>query len=236
MILRVDLEAAGIPYETDAGIADFHSLRGCYISYLVSSGASVKTCQTLARHSTPSLTIGVYAKASLHDISGAVEALPDLTTRARQPKALRKTGTDGAATESATELPIEQPAETPQVQVWNGDPCGEIGDSPADSMSVVLSRASSEEIRSGPQIEFSTRTTRPEAGASSQAKEFRGGGVAGCTWSGRAASSRGRSRACFTGKRLRTRVATAAAMEQGALDGFGPKPRCACGATANCLS
>jgi site-specific recombinase XerD len=72
-MLRVDLKAAGIPYETDSGYADFHSLRGDFISYLVSSGASVKTCQTLARHSTPSLTIGVYAKASLHDINGAVE-------------------------------------------------------------------------------------------------------------------------------------------------------------------
>ena len=72
-MLRADLKNAGIPYETDSGVADFHSLRGDFISYLVSSGASVKTCQTLARHSTPSLTIGVYAKASLHDIHGAVE-------------------------------------------------------------------------------------------------------------------------------------------------------------------
>ena len=68
-MLRVDLEAAGIPYETDSGFADFHSLRGDFISYVVSSGASVKTCQTLARHPSPSLTIGIYAKASLHDIS-----------------------------------------------------------------------------------------------------------------------------------------------------------------------
>lgn len=73
-MLRVDLKAAGIPYETTSGYADFHSLRGVYISNLVASGASVKTCQTLARHSTPSLTIGVYAKASLRDIGGAVAA------------------------------------------------------------------------------------------------------------------------------------------------------------------
>ena len=37
VMLRVDLEAAGIPYETDSGVADFHSLRGDFISYLVSS-------------------------------------------------------------------------------------------------------------------------------------------------------------------------------------------------------
>ena len=97
-MLRVDLEAAGIPYETDSGVVDFHSLRGCYISYLISSGASVKTCQTLARHSSPSLTIGIYAKASLHDISGAVENLPDLTPRGSiaERETLSATGTDGA--------------------------------------------------------------------------------------------------------------------------------------------
>jgi len=105
-MLRVDLEAAGIPYETDSGVADFHSLRGDFISYLVSSGASVKTCQTLARHSTPNMTIGIYATASLHDINGAVEGLPDLTAPARQPEALRMTGTDGTVTRSATK-PLE---------------------------------------------------------------------------------------------------------------------------------
>jgi integrase len=105
-MLRVDLANAGIPYETDSGFADFHSLRGNYISYLVSSGASVKTCQTLARHSNPSLTIGIYAKASLHDINGAVESLPDLTTPAPQREALRKTGTHATATRNAT-LPLD---------------------------------------------------------------------------------------------------------------------------------
>jgi integrase len=94
-MLRVDLKNAGIPYETDSGKADFHSLRGDFISYLVASGASVKTCQTLARHSDPSLTIGIYAKASLHDINGAVESLPDLSSPKPAPEALRMTGTDG---------------------------------------------------------------------------------------------------------------------------------------------
>jgi hypothetical protein len=94
-MIRVDLTAAGIEYEMPSGVVDFHALRGCYISYLVSSGASVKTCQTLARHSTPSLTIGIYAKASLHDITEAVGALPDLTPTTREPEDLAATGTDG---------------------------------------------------------------------------------------------------------------------------------------------
>jgi site-specific recombinase XerD len=84
-MLRLDLEAAGIEPTTAEGVVDFHALRAAYITNLVNSGASVKTCQTLARHSTPSLTIGVYAKASLHDVAGAVEALPDLTPPAPAP-------------------------------------------------------------------------------------------------------------------------------------------------------
>jgi integrase len=118
-MLRVDLKAAGIPYETDSGFADFHSLRGDFISYLVSSGASVKTCQTLARHSTPTLTIGIYAKASLHDINGAVENLPDLTPPAPRPESLRMTGTDGTVTRSDT-LPIGLASrDSTQVECWS---------------------------------------------------------------------------------------------------------------------
>jgi hypothetical protein len=68
------------------------------ISDLVSSGVSVKTCQSLARHSTPSLTIAVYAKASLHDIKGAVENLPDPTPRESAPEPLAMIGTDPIVT------------------------------------------------------------------------------------------------------------------------------------------
>ena len=93
-MMRVDLEAAGIEYRTAEGVADFHSLRASYISDLVASGASVKVCQVLARHSTPSLTIGIYAKASLHDVDGAVAALPDPSAAAPGREARAATGTE----------------------------------------------------------------------------------------------------------------------------------------------
>jgi site-specific recombinase XerC len=93
-MIRTDLQGAGIDRETASGVIDFHALRATYVSHLVSSGASVKTCQVLARHSTPSLTIGIYAKASVHDLAGAVESLPDLTPHRGQPEALAATGTD----------------------------------------------------------------------------------------------------------------------------------------------
>jgi integrase/recombinase XerD len=79
-MLRVDLTSAGIPYRDGSGrVLDFHALRHSFITHLVASGASVKVAQTLARHSTPSLTIGRYAHASLHDVAGALEGLPKLS-------------------------------------------------------------------------------------------------------------------------------------------------------------
>ncbi len=64
--------------------------------HIVAGGASVKTAQELARHSTPVLTIGRYSHAQLHDIAGALDELPDL--QPEEPKterqALRATGTD----------------------------------------------------------------------------------------------------------------------------------------------
>ena len=103
-MLAIDLKAAGIEPETDSGVIDFHALRTTYVSHLVSSGASVKTSQVLARHSSPVLTIGVYAKASLHDISGAVESLPDLTPAAGDREAMSATGTEGNSIPTATPM------------------------------------------------------------------------------------------------------------------------------------
>ena len=94
-MLRFDLDATGLEYETDSGYIDFHSFRGIYISEVVASGASVKVCQTLARHASPSLTIGLYAKASLHDINGAIDSLPDPGKPSPRPEALAATGTTG---------------------------------------------------------------------------------------------------------------------------------------------
>jgi len=80
-------------------VFDFHSLRHHYISKVVSSGASVKTCQELARHSTPTLTIGLYSHVRLHDLRAAVPKVPG-TKKETDPQAaiLRATGTcDGRA-------------------------------------------------------------------------------------------------------------------------------------------
>ncbi len=79
-MLRHDLAAAGIPFcDTLGRVLDFHALRHTYITMIVQGGASVKVAQELARHSTPTLTIGRYAHAELQDRQAALSALPDLT-------------------------------------------------------------------------------------------------------------------------------------------------------------
>jgi integrase len=105
-MLRIDLEAAGIPYVAcgpdGPEYADFHALRHSYSTNVVNSGVNVKLAQSLARHSTVTLTLGRYTHVQLHDLGSAVQKLPALKrTGAGQPEAMRPTGTEGAATDPA---------------------------------------------------------------------------------------------------------------------------------------
>ena len=96
-LLRGDLEAAGVAYEDEDGrVADFHALRGLFITEVVASGASVKVAQELARHSTPVLTMNVYARARLADTRAAVPDFePDAPAAEAAAAVLGATGTDG---------------------------------------------------------------------------------------------------------------------------------------------
>jgi integrase len=93
--LKFDLEAAEIAYETEDGFADVHSLRHDYITALAKSNAPVKVVQSLARHSTPVLTLGLYTHLGLYDQTPALDALPDLTQAPPGREAAVRTGTDG---------------------------------------------------------------------------------------------------------------------------------------------
>jgi hypothetical protein len=102
-MLRIDLEAAGIPYAVEGPdgplYADFHSLRHSYLTLGGRAGIDLRTLQELAGHSTPALTAR-YSHRRLYDLAGAVEKLPSFlpgpadTTAAQ---ALRPTGTGGAS-------------------------------------------------------------------------------------------------------------------------------------------
>lgn len=111
-MIRRDLAAAGIPYETDSGVIDFHALRHSFVTSLARSNAPVKVIQSLARHSTPVLTLGTYAHVGLADQTAALDALPGLASNSNHPTteaaALAATGTDGkrTATGSAPSLAL----------------------------------------------------------------------------------------------------------------------------------
>src|SRR5262249_41579087 len=87
------LDDAGIPFETEEGKADFHSLRAYYTSSLIHAGASVAEFQRLARHAKAETTLKHYAKVTPHNLRGAVEMLPSLNAPAPPP--LAATGTVG---------------------------------------------------------------------------------------------------------------------------------------------
>ena len=77
-MIRRDLESAGIPYENEQGVFDFHSLRHQFLSDLASSGVHPKVAQELARHSTIALTMDRYSHVLEDQKTEAIERLPVL--------------------------------------------------------------------------------------------------------------------------------------------------------------
>jgi len=90
--LKADLEAAGIPERTAEGKIDFHALRVAYVSFVIETGADLKTAQSLARHTTPELTMNIYARvrgSRLNEVTEAVAKLvfPLVKTKPAEPAA-----------------------------------------------------------------------------------------------------------------------------------------------------
>jgi len=94
---RRDADTEFLAYEDAEGrVADFHSLRHRYITELAAAGVNPKVVQTLARHSSITLSLDRYTHVALFDQSAALDALPALPAKAA-PESLRATGTDGNA-------------------------------------------------------------------------------------------------------------------------------------------
>ncbi len=74
-MIERDLEAAGIPKWTEEGKVDFHALRVSYVSLVVETGADLKAAQSLARHTTPELTMNVYARVRGSKLTEVAEAV-----------------------------------------------------------------------------------------------------------------------------------------------------------------
>ncbi len=75
-MLRTDLEAAGVPYKTSAGQADFHALRHTFGTMLAQSGTTPQVAQKLMRHSDPRLTQNLYTHLQVDDLRSGMR-LPE---------------------------------------------------------------------------------------------------------------------------------------------------------------
>ena len=129
--LRPDLLAAGIDPIDDLGqVVDFHSFRHGFITAVVSSGAAVSVAQRLARHSTPTLTLGVYAHVALSDERSALAKAFGATPAPAE--TLRMTGTDGAGADPAgskaqrSAQRAQCPAGRSPATSYNTDPGGKL--------------------------------------------------------------------------------------------------------------
>lgn len=74
--LDLDLAAAGIPKKTDEGKLDFHALRTAFITLAIEDKeANIKEVQTLARHSTPQITLNHYARVRPDHLTAVVGSI-----------------------------------------------------------------------------------------------------------------------------------------------------------------
>jgi integrase len=64
--------------DREGHVADFHSLRHGFITYLVTANVPPKVAQTLARHSTITLTMDRYAHLGVGDLVDALKRLPTI--------------------------------------------------------------------------------------------------------------------------------------------------------------
>ena len=136
-MLRIDLEAAGIPYRDEEGrVADFHALRHSYISLLSRSGVSPKLAQDLARHSDIRLTMNVYTHTRLYDLAGAVESLPSILPDVDRPEATRLAATGTNSLRLACPVAVNEIGTTPQSMRADESNCPEAPECPSARESV----------------------------------------------------------------------------------------------------
>ena len=102
-MIQADLKAAGIdPTDDGSGKLDFHALRHSFASLLAQSGVDVRTAQSLLRHSTPTLTLGVYTHTLRGSEQSAVDRLPGFDA-APETERQKATGTDGKPADASPE-------------------------------------------------------------------------------------------------------------------------------------
>lgn len=82
LVLKADVKASGVPYQTDAGeVFDFHALRHTFITHLDQAEVGASTLQALARHSSIKVTERYMKSPELRRKANGVAALPSLTKK-----------------------------------------------------------------------------------------------------------------------------------------------------------
>ena len=102
--LDVDLQKAGIQKQAPGGKIDFHACRLAYINFVIEAGVSIKEAQSLARHSTPDLTLNVYGRTREDRLSEAVERVASMLQPERKRAIYVQRQAVGAEAESATPI------------------------------------------------------------------------------------------------------------------------------------
>jgi len=132
-MLTGDLAVAGIPYTVTGPLGvehrDFHSLRNCFISAVIRSGADLKQAMTLARHSDPRLTAGRYARARAEELTAVVNRTPNLTVSTLAPSVPPSVPTpdNGRGQSETDEIRTGVPASSAVEGTNERNPCGDKG-------------------------------------------------------------------------------------------------------------
>jgi len=113
VMVKKDLERVGIPYQTHAGIADFHAAgRHTHITELLRNGASLPEAKQLARHSDVNLTMR-YTHIGIGDQARAVANLPNPQAKPEGALQMRCISGDSG---SRSVSPAGGPADRPKVE------------------------------------------------------------------------------------------------------------------------
>jgi Phage integrase family len=98
--------------------ADFHTLRHTFISNLAAGGVHPKTAQSLAQHSTITLTMDRYSHVYRGELGKALNVLPNLSVPTRQTTVA--TGTDGKAAPNRLSHDLSSGGEVSHSSVQSG--------------------------------------------------------------------------------------------------------------------
>lgn len=81
-MLKADLKAARVEFNTEAGLADLHAMRKALGTMLATHGVGQRIAQSHLRHTDPRLTANIYTDESILPVAASLATLPRLETKA----------------------------------------------------------------------------------------------------------------------------------------------------------